>query len=372
MNRILIPILPLVFLAGCGSRPAGQETVPPTPATVTLVAVGDILMHTDVKQAAVHQGGFEHLWEDVTPLFQTADIVFGNLETPIAPIIGEPGKPYLFNAPADLPDALRRSGFQVLATANNHAYDQGARGLLETQSRLEVAGLLSIGSGRDEALAAAPRYLERQGIRFAFLAWTDLLNQALNVEGRGPWVNRLEESRAIEAVREARRQSDVVVVSLHWGNEDQHSPTARQREVAAKLLEAGADLIIGHHPHVLQPLERLEAGGRSVAVAYSLGNFISNQNRVYQSSAMPASAGDERDGAALVATFTRREGGPVELSDVGYTPLWTENNWHDMRSGKASLRDIRVVRLDAPDRAMEPWTQRRERIRGIMGPVPER
>lgn len=325
-------------------------------------------MHQDVKTAARHQGGFEQLWEDVTPLFQEADLVFGNLETPIAPLIGQPGKPYLFNAPADLPEALRRSGFSVLSTANNHAYDQGANGHLETLTRLEVANLTAVGSGRDRAMAEAPRILACRGMRIAFLAWTDLFNLQLNREGKGPWVNGLDDTRAIASIQAARAQADAVVVSVHWGVEDRHEPTERQREMATRLLEAGADLILGHHPHVLQPLETREIQERPVAVAYSLGNFISNQNRVYRAGMSPG-AGDERDGAALVATFERGPDGVVTLRQVGYTPLWTENNWHDIRAGKTDRRDIRVVRLDVPERAGEPWGHRRERIRGIMGPA---
>lgn len=334
---------------------------------MTLVAVGDILMHQDVKTAARHQGGFERLWEDVTPLFREADLVFGNLETPIAPLIGQPGKPYLFNAPEDLPDALRRSGFSVLATANNHAYDQGTHGLQETLTRLEVSHLMAVGSGRDRASAEAPRILTCQGIRIAFLAWTDLFNLQLNREREGPWVNGLEEARAVASVQAARAQADAVVVSVHWGVEDRHDPTKRQRELATRLLEAGADLILGHHPHVLQPLETREVQGRPVAVAYSLGNFISNQNRVYQAGMSPG-AGDERDGAALVATFQRGTDGAVRLRQVGYTPLWTENNWHEVRSRKASLRDIRVLRLDSQAIARNDLALRRDRIRATLAP----
>jgi poly-gamma-glutamate capsule biosynthesis protein CapA/YwtB (metallophosphatase superfamily) len=324
-------------------------------------------MHQDVKRAAAEQGGFEPLWAEATTLFQSADLVFGNLETPIAPLIGQPGKPYLFNAPAALPEALRRSGFTILSTANNHAYDQGSQGLRETQTRLKVAQLLSVGSGRDQAQAEAPRIVERQGIRIAFLAWTDLFNLGLNRQGQGPWVNGLEVEQASATVNQARAQADVVIVSLHWGVEDQHEPTPRQRQVAARLLASGADLILGHHPHVLQPLEVSTVAGRPVAVAFSLGNFISNQNRIYDPARMPLAAGDERDGAAVVATFRRTAADRVALASIGYVPLWTENNWREVNAGLTNRRDIRVVRLDLPGRQTSPWLPRRERIRAVLG-----
>jgi poly-gamma-glutamate synthesis protein (capsule biosynthesis protein) len=320
---------------------------------------------------AIQNGGFGPLWAEVEPLFRNADLVFGNLETPVAPIMGKPGVPYVFNAPADLPQDLKRSGFTILSTANNHSYDQGALGLLETQTRLEVDGLISIGSGKDRSRAMTPRILERHGIRIAFLAWTDIFNLNYNRNGQGPWVNKLDEREACEAVRAARQQADVVVVSLHWGVEDHHVPTQHQREVAAKLFAAGADLILGHHPHVLQPMEMQEQDGHHVAVAYSLGNFISNQNRTYLEARMPLVQGDERDSVALVATFTRLAPDRVELEKIGYIPLWTENNWRQVNAGEVEEREIHVVRLDSPGRQSQPWLQRRERIHAIMGNTPE-
>ena len=366
-SSFLLVFVTLLLLPGCQARKPQLPPVSIEPARVMLVAVGDILMHQDVQKAAIQNGGFESLWAEVTPLFQNADLVFGNLETPIAPLIGQPGQPYLFNAPAELAEALRRSGFTILSIANNHAYDQGTLGLVETQTRLEVAGLVAIGCGRNQLQALTPRILERNGIRIAFLAWTDLFNLHLNREGQGPWVNGMDEEQAGEAVRAARSQADVVVVSVHWGKEGRHEPTLRQRAVAAHLFAAGADLILGHHPHVLQPLEVSELGGRRVAVAYSLGNFISNQDRVYDPAQMPLVQGDERDGAAVVATFARKTPNRVELEKFGYTPLWTENNWREVNAGETGQRVIRVVRLDAAERQGSPWTQRRERIRDIMG-----
>lgn len=354
----------LCLWCACRSR---KPLPPPEPQRVVLVAVGDIMMHDEVKQVALREGGFEPMWAEVEPIFRGADLVFGNLETPVAPLMGKPGVPYVFNAPADLPQALKRSGFTILSTANNHAYDQGARGLVETRTRLIVDGLIPIGSGKDRASAQAPKILERHGIRIAFLAWTDIFNLNYNRGRHEPWVNKLDEVEACEAVRAARLQADAVVVSLHWGVEDQHLPTPRQRDVAEKLFEAGADLILGHHPHVLQPLETLEVEGRQVAVAYSLGNFISNQNRTYLASRMPLVQGDERDSAAVVATFTRTASGHVELAKIGYIPLWTENNWLQMNDGEAGQREIHVVRLDDSTRQIPPWIQRRARIHEVIG-----
>ena len=343
-SRLLLAVL-LAGLVACRTRKP-EPPPPPQPVRITLVAVGDLLMHQDVKRAAKENaGGFQGLWGDLKPLFSEADLLFGNLETPVAPATGNSGRPFVFNAPLELPQALKASGFTILSTANNHAYDQGSKGVVETLERLEAVGLIAVGSGRDRAQAELPRFLECKGVKIAFLAFTDLFNLNLNQGGKGPWVRGLDDG-ALDAVRAARNQADLVVVSVHWGIEYEHLPRARQREMAANLIGCGADLIIGHHPHVLQPLEWLEANGRKGAVAFSLGNFISNQDRKYQEP-MALAEGDNRDGAALVAVFRKDPQGLASLESVRAEPLWTENNWAAFASGQAKHREIRVVRASA-------------------------
>ena len=335
-------------MGACRSQTPPAPT--PAPPTLTLVAVGDILMHQDVKKAAAQDpDGFQDLWRDVVPLFKGADLAFANLETPVAPTSGRPGVPFQFNAPEALPAALRASGFTVLSTANNHAFDQGQKGVRETVARLKAAGLVAIGSGDDQAQAEALQVLERQGIKVAFLGFTDLFNMDLNRKATEPWVRALDLEPAVQAVRAARSQADMVVVSIHWGNEYQHTPTKRQRDIARALVDAGCDVILGSHPHVLQPVELLEAGGRKAVVAYSLGNFISNQDRMYRADLFPVAGGDDRDGAALELRFVRRAGldgvARVLLERAEVEPLWTENNWGQA----ASRREIRVIRVQAAE-----------------------
>lgn len=359
--RRLVPLILAVGLLSC--RTQKKAAPPPEPLRLTLVAVGDLLMHQDVKRAAESAGGFQALWADINPIFKGADLIFGNLETPIAPSSGAPGRPFVFNAPAELPTALKASGFSILSTANNHAYDQGSKGAIETLERLEAAGLVAVGSGRDRSQAEAPRMLERKGIKVAFLACTDLFNTDLNRPGKGPWVARLAVEQVVETLRATRAQADLVIVSLHWGREYEHRPTIRQRELAVTLIGEGADLIIGHHPHVLQPVEWIEARGRRGAVAFSLGNFISNQDRKYVAS-MPTEEGDNRDGAALVAVFKKEVSGISHLESLRAEPLWTENNWSAFVSGKAPKREIRVVRAKAEEGILGT---RRMRIEQVLG-----
>jgi poly-gamma-glutamate synthesis protein (capsule biosynthesis protein) len=345
-----LAFLLVLSLGACRSRVAKPVPPPPVPRSLSLVAVGDILMHQDVKRAAeMDPGGLPALWADLVPLFQGADLAFGNLETPVAPLTGRPGVPFQFNAPEALPAALRASGFTVLSTANNHAFDQGANGVGETLNRLRAEHLVPVGSGEDRSRAEALQMVERQGLRVAFLAFTDIFNIDLNRRAAEPWVRPLDLEPALEAVREARGRSDLVVVSVHWGNEYQHLPTKRQKDIALSLVNAGCDVILGHHPHVLQPLEVLEVNGRRALVAYSLGNFISNQDRMYRADLFPVAGGDNRDGAALKIRFEQRRGldglDHMVLAEAAIEPLWTENNW----GASADRREIRVIRVAAAE-----------------------
>lgn len=378
-NRPILAILRVTLavlamsLCGChpahsqepkeSTYPAGHQVQPSTPfktpisahlpvvlGELRIVAVGDVMMHADVKQAAEEaQGGFPALWADVVPLFQGADLAFANLETPVAPKSGRPGRPYQFNAPENLPSALRASGLTVLSTANNHAFDQGLKGVKETLERLRAETLMTLGSGETQAQAEQTQCFERNGVKVALLGYTDLFNLDLNRKAEQPWVRQLDLPPAIQAVKAARSLADAVFVSIHWGDEYSHTPTKRHRQIAEALVGAGADLVIGHHPHTLQPMEMMEVGGRSGLVAFSLGNFISNQDRMYRADLFPVAAGDSRDGAALLVTISkvRKPDGSIGilLGEVGYEPLWVENNWHAVKAGKTKQREIRVTRV---------------------------
>jgi poly-gamma-glutamate synthesis protein (capsule biosynthesis protein) len=329
-----------------------QPVFPWELASVRLLAVGDIMMHQDIKvSAGPTAAGLSSLWAGMEPLIHGADLVFANLETPVAPVTGQPGRPFQFNAPMALPAALKQSGFTVLATANNHAYDQGVKGVVETLERLRAEGLVPVGTGVDRADAERTRIVTVNGLRLAFMGFTDLFNVDLNRGDDQPWVRPLDPAAAEAAVRQARPLADVVVVSIHWGTEYSHQPTGRQRAVAARLAAAGADLILGHHPHALQPVERIVSGSHQTLVAYSMGNFISNQDRMYRADLFPVTEGDSRDGVALQCRMVKQrlaDGSErVLLEDPVCEPLWTFNNWREFTSGRAKVREIQVTPVDA-------------------------
>jgi poly-gamma-glutamate synthesis protein (capsule biosynthesis protein) len=277
-----------------------------------------------------------------------------NLETPIAPNTGKPGIPFCFNAPVALASALKETGIDMVFTANNHAYDQLAKGVAETLEHLGACDIKQAGSGLTRAEALAPVVIELNGgINVAVFARTDLFNNNLNGGANSTWVAELELNRDEQIVKEIRPNVDAIIFSAHWGNEYHAAPSPRQREAAKRLVAAGVDVIVGHHPHVLQPFEWIESDGRRGAVIFSLGNFLSHQDRMYSPAAQPLSSGDSRDGGVLVVTLRKEPSGIVVLRDAYVEPVWTDNNWPAHTQGLARKREIRVLSTAPGNRGAE-------------------
>ncbi len=333
-------------------------------ATARFAAVGDILMHGAVKDSAkaaavrgkdgasTNHEGYAALFEDVAPALRDADLTFANLETPIAPKADRGSRPFVFNAPTALIGAQQDAGVDIVSFANNHVYDQGVAGLVETVELLEKAGLPQVGAGRTCDEAARHRLLDVNGIRVAFIGATLLFNDDKNAGANKPCSFFLDEKRALAEAKAAREAgAELVFLSAHWGVEYETTPRKAEVDLAHRLLDGGFDAILGHHPHVLQPVEVYETNdGRLTFVAYSLGNFISNQSRTYAHGVQPAKVGNTRDGLLLRFAAVRKEyeGGQVrtELADLRAEPLWTENNaLARKRDGKLPAY-IRVIHTD--------------------------
>jgi poly-gamma-glutamate synthesis protein (capsule biosynthesis protein) len=161
----------------------------------------------------------------------------------------------------------------------------------------------------------------------------------------------MDEAGVIEAVKAARAQCDLLVISIHWGIEYAPAPRPEDVEVAHKMLDAGASVIVGHHPHVLQPVETYTTvDGRNTVIFYSLGNFLSNQSRTYVDGLMPDKDGNPRDSMIGLFSAVRKDYGPggmrVELGHVGILPVWGENNRNDLASGRTKTPVIHPVLID--------------------------
>ena len=246
-------------------------------AAVELVAVGDILLDRGVARR-IEREGAARVFAGVEDALAGADVTFGNLENPVASRCQRSRKKISFQARPGAADALRGAGFDLLSLANNHTLDCGESGLFETIDHLRARGLGWAGAGPTLAAAEAPTILSVKGIKIAFVAFTDV--EPLSGPGSEVWrgVARASKSALSRAVVASRERADVVVVSLHWGIEYASRPSGRQRELAQAAVEAGADLVLGHHTHTLQGLQafthRSAAGTRRALVAYSLGNFV--------------------------------------------------------------------------------------------------
>ncbi len=342
-------------------------------AQVSFAVAGDVIPHEPVRSAAAAAAnhgestvsqGWGALFSDVSDVFQKSDFGFVNLETPVAPAHSHGSKPFMFDAPVALLDGLKASGIKIVSFANNHVMDQGWAGFAETREHLRDEGLLFAGSGDTAQQDWQPVITEANGIKVGWLGMTRWLNGNRNPDkddqphvnffpypGESGGAPGLDEAGVLEAVKQARTKCDLLVVSIHWGVEYAPAPRPEDVETAHKFLEAGASAIVGHHPHVLQPVETYRtADGRDTVIFYSLGNFLSNQSRNYVDGLMPDKDGDPRDSLIGLFSAVRRDYGPagirVELGHVGILPVWGENNRNELASGHAKTAVIRPILID--------------------------
>jgi|Tabmets5t2r1_1033131.scaffolds.fasta_scaffold03809_3 poly-gamma-glutamate capsule biosynthesis protein CapA/YwtB (metallophosphatase superfamily) len=255
-----------VRAAGGGASPPAAVTVRP----LRLASVGDINLG-DVPGAAIEAEGPSYPWESAGRALRRADIAFGNLESPVSKRGTPFPKQYNFRGtPAALAGLRRHSGIDVLNLANNHVGDYGPTAMLDTVRGVERLGIRAVGAGAGLKRALRPQVVERLGLRVAFVGFSNILPLEFAAEPGRPGVAWATPETVGQAVRAARQRADVVVATFHWGIEKMPYETADQAELARVAADAGAQLVIGAHPHVLQPIRRAGAA----LVAYSLGNFV--------------------------------------------------------------------------------------------------
>lgn len=346
-------------------------------AQVTFAVAGDVIPHEPVRAAARAAGdgepGWAALFADVADVFEGTDFGFVNMETPVAPAHSHGTKPFLFDAPVDLPQALKASGIKIVSFANNHVMDQGWAGFVESREHLKEIGLLFAGTSDNAATAWQPVITEANGIKVGWLGMTRWLNGGRNPDkddqphvnffpypGEAGGATGADEATVLAAVKAARAQCDLLVISVHWGVEYATAPRPEDVDIAHKMLEAGATVIVGAHPHVLQPIETYKTqDGRDTVIFYSLGNFLSNQSRSYVDGLNPDSNGDPRDEMIGLFAAVKRDYGPagvrVELGHVGMLPVWEENNRNAMAAGREKNA---VIKPELIDREIPPGQAR--------------
>ena len=320
---------------------AAPTDVPPVPRHVTIVVTGNLLLEPRVTAAALahrDRGRLGWILARAALLISPHEIFFADFfATPLSTQFHSPGSGHLgaLGAPAQFARDLSHAGFDVLSIATNHAYDQTAQGLDDTVRAIRGAGMGAVGAGRTDDEAYAPWIWEHEGIRVAFLGFTLRTNDGPGTNPNDVRVARVENpSRAIAAVRAARNAADLVVVGVHWSRENERTVAGAQRALADRLVAAGADVVAGTGPFVLQPVERVSSTRGDAVVAYSLGNFVSDQASRYHAGmhvAAPSSDPRMRDGALLRITFELPESAPIRVLSMGAQGLWTDHDGDDIR-----------------------------------------
>lgn len=239
---------------------------------VVISLVGDVLLASNVGNAIAAYGA-DYPWQDTARLLSHADVTIANLECTVSER-GEPipEKQYTFRASPDSIDGAANAGVDILTLANNHVMDYGAGAFLDTLGVIKEKNLRYAGAGVNEEEAFRPVLLEINGFKIAVLAFSKVVPRTDWIAGKSrPGIASGHNSKLmLDSVRQAAGKSDITVVSMHWGQETAEYPGLEERNLAHRLVDAGADVVVGHHPHVIQGLEFY----RNKLIAYSLGNFI--------------------------------------------------------------------------------------------------
>jgi poly-gamma-glutamate capsule biosynthesis protein CapA/YwtB (metallophosphatase superfamily) len=242
--------------------------------SIRIYFVGDLLLDRGVRKQ-INVRGVAPLFEKIKPLFERADVVVANLECPVTKLPSPVNKKYIFRADPEWLQAVKQSGITHLVMANNHTYDQGRTGIKETAEHLIQSDLIPVGYGTNQDDACKPTLIEKNGILVALFSSVllSLENWSYLPDSVGVCQATVEDLKnRIKAFKIANADYKIIVI-LHWGAEFQETPLFEQRQQAEELVDAGADAIIGHHPHVIQP----KSIYKGKPIFYSIGNFVFDQ-----------------------------------------------------------------------------------------------
>lgn len=242
----------------------------------TLLFVGDVMLARGVCARMEAQDDWTLPFEEILDTLRDADLRFCNLECPVSDRGRDRHHLFSFRADPRALEGLKAAGFEVASQANNHAYDWGPQALLDSLQRLRAAGIRPVGAGQNDMAAHYPVLVNVDGLRVAFLAYVDIDPKEAAAGVDRPGVAWLDPPQVLADIRFARPLADLIIVCPHWGVEYALKPTRDQVELAHQMIDAGADLVVGSHPHVVQPLETYHDRW----IAYSLGNFVFDQKNL--------------------------------------------------------------------------------------------
>jgi len=312
-TAVLLALLPYKT-----SESASFIVTPAVSHEITLIFAGDIMQHMPQVDAAWNDALGVYIYDScfryITPWLSNADLAIANLETTLA------GKPYsgypAFSSPDELVNGMLKAGIDIVGTANNHCCDRGRTGIERPVSVLDILGMMHMGTyATAEAYRKTnPMIVNTRGFRLAFLNYTYGTNGIPVPENN---VVSLIEKERIQSDLKATNDSlvDMTIVFIHWGEEYQRAPNAFQKDIAAYLFANGADVIIGSHPHVIQPMEWHKADSlkKEQLVVWSLGNYVSNQRKRYT------------DGGTMFSIKLKKESGHTSIKEAGYQLTWVHN-----------------------------------------------
>lgn len=296
--------------------------------TVHIMAVGDIMMHMPIVNNAYRLGEyhFELMFDQITPLFSTADIVVGNLETTLtSDYLQLSGYPR-FKSPLELANGLKMAGFDVLTTANNHSLDGGTLGLKETLNTLDEEKILHTGSF--DSPEFSPVIIQEKNLTIGIVAYTYGTNGLLPKEDY--YVNYIDREKITRDYQNLiDLDTDIQIISLHWGTEYQSEPNLMQRETEAFIQELGFDILLGSHPHVIQR----DIFDENFYGVYSMGNFLSNQRDGY------------KDLGVIIDLVVEKYGDEIVIRNVNRIPTWVDKY-------QAGRKDYKIINLNNSSETM--------------------
>ncbi len=323
MKNIIILIftsaITFQFIFGSANQIERKKDAADSIRTVTISFVGDLMCHLpQLKFAQVSQDSFDFkpVFSEVKKYLSYTDLTIGNLETTIAGKKSRYSGYPLFNSPDEYLEALNDAGFDILLTANNHSLDRGKKGVLRTLEMIKKNRMESIGSYHSEQDRDSIRVFDINGIKITILSYTYGLNGNYIANNEKFLVNVIDTALMKQDILNARnKNTDVILVYFHFGDEYQRKPNSFQKEIIKLAIDYGADLIIGSHPHVIQPVEYFSSNNNKIGnglIAYSLGNFISNQRWRYSDT-----------GVILNLTITKNIcNDKVSLTNTSIVPTW--------------------------------------------------
>lgn len=283
---LVVPLLILAFIKPKEirikdekkSNPESQENQldRTEPVSNILIAVGDIMLSRHVGEKIRVKNDPRAPFLATANLLKNADITFANLESPFYNRGGVVTQGMVFKAEPNTIEGLKYAGIDIVSLANNHFGDQGKGGMEFTFNHLKNHQIEFVGAGNSEAEAREPKVINRKGVRFIFLAYADsssMTPERYRATINTPGVAWLDLESLKRDIAKAKEKGGVVIVSVHWGKEYQQHPDDRQKKIGRKIIDSGASLVLGHHPHVVQPYEKYKNG----YIFYSLGNFVFDQ-----------------------------------------------------------------------------------------------